>query len=94
MIPATFHNRVSLRNINNRNYEEEPDAQSQSTPDSDPAVQKEMHKATDFSLPVEKQFLEIRLKSSWTRFVIPVNTIITIQDNLAIHRSVRSFWIL
>lgn len=51
MIPDTSHNRVSLRDINNWDYEEEQDTQSQSVPDNDPAVQKKMQKTTDFSLP-------------------------------------------
>lgn len=50
MIPDTSHNRVSLRNINNWNYEKEGDAQSQSIPDNDAAIQTKTLKTPEFSL--------------------------------------------
>lgn len=45
------------------------------------------------SLLVSSQFLKIGLKTSWRRFLILSISTITIQDNLAIHRTVGSLWI-
>lgn len=64
MIPATSHNRVSLRNINNWNYEKEWNTQSQSVPDSDLTEESAQNTRVFFTClkPISRDWAENQLE--------------------------------